>query len=107
MSAAGRPIDPDITRTSLTRIRVTGILLGYQDSNLEQLNQNQPCCQLHHTPPWALPDRAHTLPDQLCAPKSDSMSSVWTRSPHADAPALVAGRAVPAIRTAAAKLGYQ
>lgn len=27
-------------------------LLGYLDSNQEQLNQNQPCCQLHHTP-WA------------------------------------------------------
>jgi hypothetical protein len=25
-------------------------LLGYQDSNLEWLNQNQLCCQLHHTP---------------------------------------------------------
>src|SRR5690606_18704216 len=25
-------------------------LLGYLDSNQEQLNQNQPCCQLHHTP---------------------------------------------------------
>lgn len=25
--------------------------LGYLDSNQEQLNQNQPCCQLHHTPP--------------------------------------------------------
>jgi hypothetical protein len=24
--------------------------LGYQDSNLEWLNQNQLCCQLHHTP---------------------------------------------------------
>src|SRR5258708_4140128 len=24
--------------------------LGYQDSNLEQLNQNQSCCRLHHTP---------------------------------------------------------
>lgn len=24
--------------------------LGYLDSNQEQLNQNQPCCQLHHTP---------------------------------------------------------
>ena len=28
-------------------------LLGYQDSNLEQLNQNQSCCQLHHTP-WRI-----------------------------------------------------
>ncbi len=28
--------------------------LGYQDSNLEWLNQNQLCCQLHHTPmTWA------------------------------------------------------
>ncbi len=27
------------------------ITLGYLDSNQEQLNQNQPCCQLHHTPP--------------------------------------------------------
>ena len=26
-------------------------LLGCLDSNQEQLNQNQPCCQLHHTPP--------------------------------------------------------
>src|SRR5512132_4730089 len=26
------------------------MLLGYQDSNLEWLNQNQLCCQLHHTP---------------------------------------------------------
>jgi len=26
------------------------LLLGYLDSNQEQLNQNQPCCQLHHTP---------------------------------------------------------
>ena len=26
------------------------IPLGYQDSNLEWLNQNQLCCQLHHTP---------------------------------------------------------
>jgi hypothetical protein len=25
--------------------------LGYQDSNLEQLIQNQSCCRLHHTPP--------------------------------------------------------
>ena len=25
-------------------------LLGYLDSNQEQLNQNQSCCQLHHTP---------------------------------------------------------
>jgi peptidoglycan/LPS O-acetylase OafA/YrhL len=25
-------------------------VLGYLDSNQEQLNQNQPCCQLHHTP---------------------------------------------------------
>ena len=24
--------------------------LGCLDSNQEQLNQNQPCCQLHHTP---------------------------------------------------------
>src|SRR5690554_2102886 len=24
--------------------------LGYLDSNQKQLNQNQPCCQLHHTP---------------------------------------------------------
>src|SRR5205823_11081055 len=29
-------------------------LLGYQDSNLEWLNQNQLCCQLHHTPLAAL-----------------------------------------------------
>ena len=27
-----------------------GLKLGYLDSNQEQLNQNQPCCQLHHTP---------------------------------------------------------
>lgn len=28
--------------------------LGYQDSNLEWLNQNQQCCRLHHTPmTWA------------------------------------------------------
>ena len=31
--------------------------LGYQDSNLERMNQNHLCCQLHHTPrylpPWA------------------------------------------------------
>src|SRR6476619_3559550 len=32
--------------------------LGYQDSNLEQLNQNQPCCQLHHTPWGYQSDRA-------------------------------------------------
>ena len=25
-------------------------VLGYQDSNLDRLNQNQVCCQLHHTP---------------------------------------------------------
>ena len=24
--------------------------LGYQDSNLEWMNQNHLCCQLHHTP---------------------------------------------------------
>src|SRR5665647_3156542 len=32
------------------RVRVT---LGYQDSNLDELNQNQSCCQLHHTP-WGI-----------------------------------------------------
>src|SRR5690606_30123222 len=46
-------------------------LLGYLDSNQEQLNQNQPCCQLHHTPTAptgvgprgpAKPDRVATLP---------------------------------------------
>ena len=26
------------------------ILLGYLDSNQEQMNQNHSCCQLHHTP---------------------------------------------------------
>src|SRR5690606_17237847 len=45
--------------------------LGYLDSNQEQLNQNQPCCQLHHTPTAptgvgprgpAKPDRVATLP---------------------------------------------
>ncbi|CDZ91910.1 hypothetical protein RHRU231_890008 [Rhodococcus ruber] len=30
--------------------KITGQTLGYQDSNLEWLNQNQLCCQLHHTP---------------------------------------------------------
>ena len=33
-------------------------LLGYLDSNQEQLNQNQPCCQLHHTPKAS--DRSRT-----------------------------------------------
>ena len=28
--------------------------LGYQDSNLERMNQNHQCCQLHHTP-WGMP----------------------------------------------------
>ena len=27
--------------------------LGYQDSNLEWMNQNHLCCQLHHTPVFA------------------------------------------------------
>lgn len=35
-----------------------GLLLGYLDSNQEQLNQNQPCCQLHHTPMAFSEDRA-------------------------------------------------
>ena len=30
--------------------RARGHSLGYQDSNLDQLNQNQSCCRLHHTP---------------------------------------------------------
>lgn len=32
------------------RVRTRPNWLGYLDSNQEQLNQNQPCCQLHHTP---------------------------------------------------------
>src|SRR6478672_9313258 len=34
------------------------ISLGYEDSNLEQLDQKQPCCQLHHTPWGYQCDRA-------------------------------------------------
>src|SRR6185369_17534456 len=39
------PLTPDALRASAHRQ-----WLGYQDSNLEWLNQNQLCCQLHHTP---------------------------------------------------------
>ena len=42
---AGSPIVLEKTRDH-SRVSV----LGYLDSNQEQLNQNQPCCQLHHTP---------------------------------------------------------
>ncbi len=35
----------------ISRADVASVQLGYQDSNLEQKNQNLPCCQLHHTPP--------------------------------------------------------
>ena len=34
------------------------LLLGYLDSNQEQMNQNHPCCQLHHTPMTLSEDRA-------------------------------------------------
>jgi hypothetical protein len=34
------------------------LLLGYLDSNQEQMNQNHPCCQLHHTPMALSEDRA-------------------------------------------------
>ena len=34
------------------------LLLGYLDSNQEQMNQNHPCCQLHHTPMAMSEDRA-------------------------------------------------
>ena len=39
-----------LRRTQRPRIAGACSLLGYLDSNQEQLNQNQPCCQLHHTP---------------------------------------------------------
>lgn len=41
------PLDPETRKPALLR---GFCLLGYLDSNQEQLNQNQPCCQLHHTP---------------------------------------------------------
>jgi hypothetical protein len=50
----GARTDPSCQHSSLTHTRLIGCggqtLLGYQDSNLEWLNQNQLCCQLHHTP---------------------------------------------------------
>ena len=47
--------------------------LGYLDSNQEQLNQNQPCCQLHHTPMAA----AETGPtDHSTAPRGPR-SQAW------------------------------
>jgi hypothetical protein len=44
-----------IFRDDMPSANFTGFPLGYQDSNLEWLNQNQLCCQLHHTP-MACPD---------------------------------------------------
>lgn len=42
---------PDAEQLSVANREKNNILqLGYQDSNLEWLNQNQLCCQLHHTP---------------------------------------------------------
>ncbi len=60
--------------------RNRGRWLGYQDSNLERMNQNHQCCQLHHTP-WGIPsdgpragrraaNRVAILPARLARPKS-------------------------------------
>lgn len=46
-----RPLD-DGAGTDPSCQHSSRLVLGYQDSNLEWLNQNQLCCQLHHTP-WA------------------------------------------------------
>src|ERR1700754_1067276 len=45
--------------------------LGYQESNLEWLNQNQLCCQLHHTP-LAAYNRWSTI---IC----ELLTSLWVR----------------------------
>ena len=39
----------------------SSLWLGYQDSNLEWLNQNQLCCQLHHTPLAAYHRRSQAI----------------------------------------------
>src|SRR6202035_2774705 len=50
----GARTDPSSQHSSLRYAHLIACggqtLLGYQDSNLEWLNQNQLCCQLHHTP---------------------------------------------------------
>ena len=50
----GARTDPSCQHSSPEKAHLiagrAAILLGYQDSNLEWLNQNQLCCQLHHTP---------------------------------------------------------
>ena len=43
-AATGNTMAPGFPR------KLRGLWLGCLDSNQEQLNQNQPCCQLHHTP---------------------------------------------------------
>ena len=58
--------------------------LGYLDSNQEQLNQNQPCCQLHHTPPvtteiWA--DRQQYLTVTRSPGRSLRVREATTQSP--------------------------
>src|SRR5699024_10458155 len=49
-----RPLDDGgRTRTRVGSARTGApwsVQLAYQDSNLERLNQNQLCCQLHHRP---------------------------------------------------------
>ena len=45
-TALGTRVEEDSSPAEFRAI----FLLGYLDSNQEQLNQNQPCCQLHHTP---------------------------------------------------------
>ena len=78
--------------------------LGYQDSNLEWLNQNQLCCQLHHTPMTrpGCPARAEKrVSNAPTVTTNAQVERLTPAAPRAAGPRWRRGRAARGTRTAA------